>query len=389
MTYEVSVIKCEDYEDARVRAAIEDSLRPLGGLESVVKKGDRVLLKLNLLTSRKPEDAATTHPAIAKAVVRMVQELGGIPVIGDSPGGQNTPGTIRALMKNTGMQAVADETGCEIVSFEEETVEATSDTARTYKKFTIAKAVKDADVIIALPKLKTHQLTYYTGAVKLLYGYIPGLMKSEYHLHTGRDVMLFAELLLDLHEMRRPDLVIMDAIVGMEGKGPSAGNPRQIGLVLASKSCTALDFIATHIVGMDPLAVPTVKHAASRDMGPKSMGEITLHGEDPARVMVKDFRRAETMDMSRVPAPLLNLASRLVATKPAIDAQKCRKCGVCARDCPPKAMFFSGGRMPKIDYEKCIRCYCCQELCPESAVSVRVPLARKVIGRLLGRPELH
>ncbi|WP_424357249.1 DUF362 domain-containing protein [Methanocella sp. MCL-LM] len=389
MTYEVSVKKCEDYEDEKVRAAIEESLKPLGGLESVVKKGDRVLLKLNLLSSKKPEDATTTHPAMVKAVVRMVQEIGGIPVLGDSPGGRNTPGSIKALMKNTGMQAVADETGCGIVSFEDETVEATSDAARTYKKFTIAKAVRDADVIIALPKLKTHQLTYYTGAVKLLYGYIPGIMKTEYHLHTGRDVMLFAELLLDLHEMRRPDLVIMDAVVGMEGRGPSAGNPRQIGLVLASKSCTALDFLATYIVGMDPLAVPTVKRAADRNLGPGSLDEIVVRGEDPATVRVKDFKLAATMDMSRVPAPLLNLASRLVATKPVIDAQRCRKCGVCARDCPPKAMFFSGGRMPKIDYRKCIRCYCCQELCPERAVSVKVPVARKVLGRLLGRPEVH
>jgi uncharacterized protein (DUF362 family) len=292
-------------------------------------------------------------------------------------------------MKNTGMQAVADETGCEIVNFEEPAIEVTADTARTYKKFTIAKAVKDADVIIALPKLKTHQLTYYTGAVKLLYGYIPGVMKAEYHLHTGRDVMLFAELLLDLHEMRRPDLVIMDAVVGMEGRGPSAGNPRQIGLIIASKSCTALDFVATSIVGMDPLTVPTVKHATDRGMGPKSMGEIKVYGVDPATVVIRDFKRADTMNLSRVPAPLLNLASSLVATKPAIDAGKCRKCGICARDCPPKAMFFTGASVPIIDYGKCIRCYCCQELCPHSAVSVRVPLARKIINRLLGRGETH
>ncbi|CAJ35217.1 conserved hypothetical Fe-S cluster-binding protein, C-terminal fragment [Methanocella arvoryzae MRE50] len=202
-------------------------------------------------------------------------------------------------------------------------------------------------------------------------------------------MMLFAELLLDLHEMRRPDLVIMDAIVGMEGRGPSAGNPRRIGLVLASKSCTALDFVATHIVGMDPLAVPTVKRAADRNLGPKSLSEIKVHGEGLDSVMVKDFKLAATMDLSRVPAPLLNLASGMVATRPVIEVQRCRKCGVCVRDCPPKAMFFSPRRLPEIDYKKCIRCYCCQELCPESAVSVKVPVLRKVIGRLLGRPEQH
>ncbi|HMK47707.1 MAG TPA: DUF362 domain-containing protein [Methanocella sp.] len=385
MNYEVSVVRCEEYDDEKVRAAIEECLKPLGGMQSVVKNGSRVLVKPNLLSAKKPEEATTTHPSVVKAVVRLVQEQGGVPVIGDSPGGRNTSSAVKSLMKTTGMQAVADETGCEIVSFEEPVVDVTSDAARIYKKFTIAKAVKDADVVIGLPKLKTHQLTYYTGAVKLLYGYIPGIMKSENHLHTGKDPKLFAELLLDLHEMRRPDLTIMDAVVGMEGRGPSAGNPKQIGLVMASKSCTALDFVATSAVGMEPLTIPTVAGASERGVGPKNMGEIELFGPDLASVMVRDFKKAETMDMSRVPAVVLNLATSMIASKPKIDPQKCKKCGVCARDCPPRAMTFVKGRVPAIDYKVCIRCYCCQELCPENAVRVHLPVARKALNRLTGR----
>jgi uncharacterized protein (DUF362 family)/Pyruvate/2-oxoacid:ferredoxin oxidoreductase delta subunit len=347
-------------------------------LGSVVKKGDRVLIKLNLLSARTPEQAVTTHPALAKAVVKMVQELGGIPVLGDSPGGSNTGNSYKTLLKNTGMQAVADDTGCEIVSFEE-SVNVSPEKARTFKKLKIAKAVLDADVVIGLPKLKTHTLTYYTGAVKLLYGYVPGVTKTEYHLHTGRDVSLFAEMLLDIYEARPPNLYIMDAVVGMEGRGPSGGSPRQIGLVMASKSATAMDFIATSVIGFDPISVPTVKLAAGRGTGPQKPEEITVFGESVASVAIKDFKKADTMDMSRMPPAVMGLISRIGGTRPQIDRKLCKKCGVCVQDCPPKAMTFVRGSPPKIDYNKCIRCYCCQELCPQNAVSVRTPLLRRLI----------
>jgi uncharacterized protein (DUF362 family) len=159
MAYEVSVVKCDSYDESLVGAAVGESLKPLGGLNSVVKKGDRGLIKLNLLSSKRPEQAVTTHPALAKAVVMMVQELGGVPVLGDSPGGSNTGTSNKNLLKNTGIQQVADETGRAVVSFDEQTADIFSDKARTFQKLKIAKAVLDADVIIGLPKMKTHSLT--------------------------------------------------------------------------------------------------------------------------------------------------------------------------------------------------------------------------------------
>jgi uncharacterized protein (DUF362 family)/Pyruvate/2-oxoacid:ferredoxin oxidoreductase delta subunit len=379
MAYEVSLVKCDSYDESRVMAAVEESLKPLGGLSSVVKKGDRVLIKLNLLASKRPEQAVTTHPALAKAVVELVQELGGVPVLGDSPGGSNTGTSYKSLLKNTGIQQVADETGCPIVSFDEQTADIFSDKARTFKKLKIAKAVLDADVVIGLPKMKTHALTYYTGAVKLLYGYVPGVTKTEYHLHTGRDVNVFAEMLLDIHDTRPPELYIMDGVIGMEGRGPSGGDPRKIGLIMASKSATAMDFVATAVLGMDPLAVPTVKRAFERGSGPGKLAEVTVYGENVASVTMKDFRKADTMDMSRMPPAVMGIMSRIGGTRPKIDKGKCKKCGVCARDCPPKAMSFIKGSVPKIDYDKCIRCYCCQELCPQNAVSIRTPVLRRLI----------
>ncbi|WP_174591788.1 DUF362 domain-containing protein [Methanocella conradii] len=379
MSYEVSVVKCETYDEAEVRKAVEEGLAPLGGLGSVVKKGDRVLIKLNLLAAKPPEAAVTTHPALAKAVVNMIKELGAIPMVGDSPGGRSTMTSYKALLKATGIQQMADETGCAIVRFDGEVADTNAESARTYKKLKIAKAVTEAEVIISLPKMKTHTLTYFTGAVKMLYGYLPGMTKAEYHLHTARDVGMFAELLLDLYEARRPDLSIMDAIVGMEGAGPQHGSPRRIGLVMASKSCTALDYVAATIAGFDPMSVPTIKKAYERNIGPADLKDIQVYGEKVEPLIIKDFKKPHTMQLNRIPPFLLNSLRRFVSDRPCIDPAKCRMCGACARECPPKAIRFVKGKIPSIDHNKCIRCYCCQELCPEGAVYVSRPFARRLI----------
>jgi len=381
MSYQVSIEKCGSYNDQEVRKAVEACLAPLGGLESVVSGGDRVLVKLNLLSAKSPEAAVTTHPAIVKATVELVQELGAIPVLGDSPGGGSTAASYKALLEKTGIQAVIDKTGCEIVRFDEAKREVAPAKAKTFKKLTLAKAVTEADVIIRLPKLKTHTLTYYTGAVKLLYGYIPGLFKTEYHLHTANDINLFADLLLDIHETYPPALTLMDAIVGMEGAGPSNGKPRKIGLVLSSKSCTALDYVAVTIAGFDPMSVPTVRLAQERGVGPARLEDVRIYGERVQPLVVEDFEKTLTASLSRAPPFLINTLKRFIAAKPVIDVSNCKHCGECFRACPPNAIAFKKARVPDIDYSTCIRCYCCQELCPEGAITVSVPLLRRLLKR--------
>ncbi|MGZ4904156.1 MAG: DUF362 domain-containing protein [Halobacteriota archaeon] len=381
MGYEVSVVKCDTYHDEHVRKAVEASLVPLGGLESVVNKGDRVLIKLNLLSARSPDRAVTTHPAIVKAVVQLVQDCGINPMIGDSPAGGSSSGSYKALLNKTGIQEVIDATGCELVRFDEEKVEVSSATAKVFKKFTLARAVTTADVIIGLPKLKTHSLTYYTGAVKLFFGCIPGMYKTEYHLHTAEDLDLFADLLLDVCETCRPAINVMDAIVGMEGAGPSNGTPRQIGLVAASKSSTALDYVAAKIVGFDPMNVPTIKRAYERNTGPKELHEITVFGEDVESLILRDFEKTVTAPLSRVPSSVINYAKRVIGIKPRVDTERCRKCGQCAEACPPQAISFLRSKAPRIDYDRCIRCYCCQEVCPEGAVALSTPLIRRLLRR--------
>lgn len=373
MPYEVSIIRCPDYDDAQVSRAVAASLAPLGGLGRFVRAGQRVLIKLNLLSAAEPERAVTTHPALVTAVVRMVQAQGATAVVGDSPGGVNSPASYQALLKKTGIQGVIDATGCEWVLFDERTREITAEKARFFKKLTVTSIIDEVDAVISLPKLKTHQFAYYTGAVKTLYGYLPGLKKAEYHLHAGKDIRQFAELLVDIYETFPPALTIMDAIVGMEGQGPGNGTPRQVGLLLASASCTALDYVMTNLIGLNPLVVPTVRAAAERGIGPNALEEITLFGEPLDAVRVPDYRQPDTLKHSLLPPWLSDLSSWLFATRPLVEQAKCIRCGRCAESCPPKAIAFSKGAYPHINHGPCIRCFCCQELCPADAIRVGEP----------------
>jgi uncharacterized protein (DUF362 family)/Pyruvate/2-oxoacid:ferredoxin oxidoreductase delta subunit len=390
MVYNVSITKCDSYELEKVRTSVTSSLAPLGGLKSFVKAGDRVLVKLNLLGAKLPEAAVTSHPAVAQAVIELIQEHGGTPVVGDAPGGGCSAATYKTLLKTTGIQRVIDETGCESVRFDDDKKEVISERARTFKKLWICKAVIEADVIIGIPKLKTHMLTYYTGAIKLLYGYVPGLTKAEYHLHTARDVALFADLLLDLHETYPPSVAVMDAIVGMEGEGPTNGIPRQIGLIMASTSCTALDYVAATLANFQPFTVPTIELAHERGIGPSALQDITIFGEDVKELIMEDFKKPTTSRWWVEDGSFhTKFARLLMAAKPRVDASICKKCGECAKNCPPKAIQFTNGSVPHFDYHTCIRCYCCQELCPHGAIRVSTPLFRKIIKDKVGFARLE
>ena len=379
MTYRVSVVRCPEYSLPVVRASIAESIERCGGMESYLGPGDRVLIKPNLLAAAPPWQAVTTHPSVVQAVIEEVQACGARAVLGDSPGGHTTPASYRAILAATGMRDVIENTGAGVVDFDEASEMFPSKNGKIFKRLAITAALKEVDAVIALPKFKTHQLTGFSGAVKLSYGYVPGATKAEYHLHAGRDVGLFAELLLDIWETFPPTLTIMDAVVAMEGEGPRHGQPRHIGVVLAGESGPAIDMVAAVIAGMDPLAMPTVRLAAERGLGPAGMGEIELSGVPPGDVMVHDFRPAHGAYALHIPGYAYAVAQRLFAARPVIAASRCTGCGTCVASCPPGAMAMGRGRIPAIDASRCIRCYCCQELCPAGAVEIGVPLLRRIL----------
>ena len=376
--FPVSIARCGNYDRDQVRVAVASCLVPLGGIGAVVRAGSQVLVKPNLLQSRPPEDGVTTHPEVVRAVVEQVQAAGARVVIGDSPGGRNTRSTYEVLLRKTGMQEVIDATGCDVAYFDDAYDEVPVPAGATFRRFRIARAVTGADAVICISKLKTHQLTLLTGAVKVLYGYIPGITKAEYHLHTRTDADTFADLLLDLGIPFPPALSVMDAVVGMEGHGPSHGTPRRIGLLLASPSPYALDMAAARIMGFSPEEVPTIRRAVARGIGPAGLDSISYAGERPEPVQ-PPFEHPRPITLRHVPVPLVHLVSSLLAPRPEIRASRCQRCGICAENCPPRAITCVEGRVPHIRHHRCIRCFCCQELCPEGAVEVTYPWIRRVL----------
>ncbi|MDD3621275.1 MAG: DUF362 domain-containing protein [Methanofollis sp.] len=373
----VSMARSPTYDEDRALEAVKETFAPLGGMKAYVRPGMRVLVKPNLLSPRPPDQAVQPILPSSRPWFTLVQECGGRAVIGDSPGGRQTEASYRRLLRTTGMAGVIEETGCEWVYFYGETATVRAPEARTFRRFTIAQATLEADVIIGLPKLKTHALTSYTGAVKLMYGCVPGVSKAAYHLHAGQNPETFADLLLDLHTLLRPTLSVMDAVIGMEGKGPQHGDPREIGLVLASESRTALDYVAATLVALDPATIPTLARAAARGEGPACLEEVEVGGPPLEAVQVRDFIPAPTSLHPALPSFVRELGGNLVPARPVIDGEQCRRCGICAECCPPGAIMWSKDTISAIDTAHCTRCFCCQELCPEETVDLRESYSKR------------
>jgi uncharacterized protein (DUF362 family)/NAD-dependent dihydropyrimidine dehydrogenase PreA subunit len=364
MTLPVSIQPLADYQPQAVRAALEAVLAPLGGMAAFVRLGQQVLIKPNLLAGKPPERAVTTHPEIVRQVILLVQAAGGVVSVGDSPG----IGTPEVVARKCGIFQVVEETGARFAPF----VDSVPITVRegTFHHLEVAREVLDAEVIINLPKLKTHQMMGYTGAVKNMFGAVVGMRKLRLHLQAGADPAFFALMLLELAERFPPALSIMDAVVGMEGNGPSSGEPVPIGALLASPHPLALDTVATALVGLSERQVWTQRVARETGRTGSRLQDVTLCGPPLATLRPPAFRPAPTSDIGfGLPKPLKRSLRRALTARPEIAAG-CVRCGDCVRHCPPHAMTLDGQGV-HIDDAKCIRCFCCQELCPHGAIATR------------------
>ncbi len=368
----VTIARCAEYTAQSLDTALDAALSPLGGMAAFVSPGQRVLLKVNLLAKAVPERAVTTHPELVRSLIRSVRAAGGVPVVGDSPGGPNTPGMVRKVWQESGIGEVCADENVELVLFDDDCVRAPSTEGSLYGAFTLGREVVDADVLISVPKLKTHGFMMFTGAVKNLFGCIPGLEKAQFHLKVpDRDD--FGSMLVDLMLACRPSLAVMDAVVGMEGDGPAGGNPRHIGAVLASADCVALDVVAAAIAGLDPLEVYTNKAAARRGLGPSSADEVDVVGVAWRDLAPPDFA-LPARDISAKMPPWLGrrLRSWTTARPVLADQAGCTRCRTCEQNCPVDAIVV-GPDGPAFDHSTCIRCYCCQELCPPQVIGLKVP----------------
>lgn len=355
----VSILKCEDYNVEKIIKVIKKSLE---NINFPIPQNKTILLKPNVLGQRKPETAVDTHPAIVDALCTILKnnEIW----IGDSAGITDYGGTKEAF-KISGIEEVAKKHNAKLISFEgSERKEIMDPNGKVIKRFILAKEPFEADLIINLPKLKTHVLMKYTGAVKNMFGCIPGGGKSEKHAVAPNEDM-FANLLLDIYQNVTPHLNIMDAIIGLEGDGPgSAGMPKKVGLILASQDAVALDIEASKIIGFNPLDIKTTKYAIERELSKKIEG-IESIGEKDFKIDFKKPTKKSKL-IKKMPLPIVKFIFNLTSRRPYVKKQKCKKCNICAKVCPVDAIKLDP--YPKFNRKTCVLCYCCHENCPYNAI---------------------
>lgn len=381
---QVYAASCPDYEQAEacIRALVEQ----MGGMGRFVRPGERIVLKANLLRAAPPESAICTHPAVVEAVARLVKEAGGTPVICDSPGGAlHKEAVLRSLYEKTGMAAAAAAAGAEL-SMDSSTRTVSLPEGKVLRQAEIITPVAEADGVIDLCKMKTHVLMSMTGAVKNLFGVIPGLSKVGYHA-THPDHATFADVLLDLTGYVKPRLSLMDGILAMEGDGPgSSGTPRQVGLLLAAANPLALDTAAGAIMNLPRQDNPVLLAAERRGLTPCRMEDVELIGGTVEELRMADYKfpastKSNLMDfLGPLARPAERLCKKALSQTPRIDGAKCVGCGICAKSCPGQAIAMTApGKKARISQKACIHCYCCHELCPQKAVE----LHQSWLGRLL------
>ncbi len=372
----VALLKCDEYSNELLKDALFKGLADIE-TDTGVFKGARVGVKPNLLMGAPIDRAVVTHPKFFRAAVQVVKHFGGTPVLMENP----AVAPLEKIAKKAGYTPIIEEEGVEIADVKPTATLKYPD-ASTYKRIEISKAFFDVDVIVNLPKFKTHGVTYITGAVKNLFGSIPGLDKSRMHMKAPTSES-FSEFLLDLYgaflfgfDPPKPIIHMMDAVIGQEGEGPGpAGTPRKIGAVIVGENGLAVDCAAVRTAGLDIRKAPTIVSGFARPYGLKSEDDIEIRGERPESFDIQGYRETRHSIFSNVMrGPITSgIAKKFFTEKPVPDPKKCTLCYQCMTICPAGAVSAAAGRKktPRYDYDKCIRCFCCMEICPDAAISMK------------------
>ena len=365
----VALLFCDSYDSEQVYQKIRRGMELLGGWEKLIEKGEKILLKPNLVRKAPLDRPVITHPSVVEAVARLLREEGYEKIgCGDSCG----VGLASKVMEGTGMDAILERYHISMEDFNQGTQTG---------EFVLADPVREADALINLCKMKTHALERVTGGVKNLYGCVSGLHKAQGHTkYSNADS--FARLLIRLNKEIKPRLCIMDGIVAMDGNGPTSGDPISMNVILMSTDPVAADSVFCHLVHLKPEMVPTNVHGQNMGLGfweKEKICILTEEGEISMEEAVEKYGNKDyNVDRRKVRSTMWNQLDFLMKPfqkKPYILTEKCRKCGVCVESCPVegKALSFEKGKNhpPVYHYRKCIRCFCCQEMCPFQAIGVR------------------
>ncbi|WP_419659109.1 4Fe-4S ferredoxin iron-sulfur binding domain protein [Desulfosarcina variabilis str. Montpellier] len=322
--------------------------------------GKSVMIKPNLLRASQANEGIVTHPAVLAAVVDKVRSFQPKSiVVGDNPG-VFSYGANEAAFEQTGLMAAA-KGHYRNIGLDAVTVPFNADYMDSVR---ISRDIIEADVVISLPKFKTHGLTVMTGAVKNSYGFLPGAQKARLHKIAGSPFR-FHELIVDVFKLRVPNLFVMDAVVGMQGNGPASPDLRDIGLILAADNAVAMDAVVATMMGLDPGRLRFLQKAAEAGLGSWNLDDIELDGE---LVRLKDFIIPPLGGEANFNNPdiqsLLESKTRLT---PQANPDQCTACGSCVEQCPADALTLIDD-LPVVDMDRCVTCFCCQEICPEKAM---------------------
>ena len=332
----ISVQHTPSYDPAVIQAAVDRHFELLH-LDELIPKEGKITIKPNLLLKRHPEEGTTTHPALVEAVVRRIQKVSNAQItLADSPGGPFTKQALEGIYRASGMEAVAKKTGA-VLNYDVGSTHVPNPEGKLCKAFDLINPIAEADFIVSICKLKSHCMTGLSGGVKNLFGCIPGLTKPEFHWRYPEE-RNFCGMLLDLCGTVKPEITFVDAVVSMEGDGPSSGDLRETDMTLCATNPYELDLVLTKVIGRKPEDIPLV-----------------------------DF-------ITSIPKPLRGICEpiirRYLTPRPKVLTNKCVGCGKCAESCPAHTIAIVD-KKACIDRSRCIRCYCCHEMCPIHAIQVK------------------
>ena len=381
----VLIKHCETYEKDTVLEVVRQIFATSGTLDGIA--GLTVAVKPNLVSKKKPECAATTHPALVWAVCKLCREAGANVIIAESPGGFYDVGALRATYKVCGIEAAARESGAEL-NFDTSETQVENPNGKYLKKLKILTPLAKADRVINIAKLKTHGMMTYTGAVKNMFGAIAGLEKAEYHLQLS-DYDEFANCIIDIFLAVKPTFHLIDAVVGMHKDGPTAGEPYPLHTILAGSDAFELDVAGAYLIKADYERIPVLRCAAERGLVKLNIEEISFSGDPLVRAEDFIIKYNDSLKKLHFADGIFGqIFSGAIKPRPVFDKKDCRGCGECVKCCPAKVITLvkpesQGGQVKyaKVDLSGCIRCYCCQELCPFQAVRIKRPLLNRLVIR--------
>ncbi len=361
----VSIVRARDYDYAELYVAVGKGIELIGGLAKIVPPGSKVFVKINHLPPPSPaEKGIITHPVFVEVILDLLKEVGADITVGDDIQSGSGDG-----FQISGFRQMCQRAGVRLTNLREAGFVETVCNGHFLEKVYLSKISLDADVIINLPKLKTHSLCVFTGGVKNMYGNIPSGLRQKFHAEYMRSED-FSQVLTDIFSAIRPQLTIMDGIIAMEGDGPAAGSLRRLGVILTSQDTVAVDAVATKIIGLNPMDIHTTRYSDERGLGVGNLQNIEVIGERIDDVTVADFKppaSAVNALARRMPRVLPRFILDQLSIKPSVIEHRCSGCSECEKICPVGAISISG-EMAKIDYGICIQCMCCHEVCRFNAI---------------------